>query len=135
MKKIPARFFATDSGEEPVRSWLKTLSLDDRKVIGKDMNKERRGRIGSSFDAFLAEEGMLEECEARAIKEVLAMQVNHALETEGISKAEMARRMNTSRPALDRLLDGTNTSITLHTLQRAAAAVGKRLRLELVDAK
>ena len=99
------------------------------------MNKETRGRIGSSFDAFLAEEGMLEECEARAIKEVLAMQVDHALKTEGISKAEMARRMNTSRPALDRLLDATNTSITLHTLQRAAAAVGKRLRLELVDAK
>lgn len=99
------------------------------------MNKDTRGRIGSSFDAFLAEEGMLEECEARAIKEVLAMQVNQALKTEGITKTEMARRMNTSRPALDRLLDATNTSITLHTLQRAAAAVGKRLRLEIVDAK
>lgn len=99
------------------------------------MNKKTRGHIGSSFDAFLAEEGMLEECEARAIKEILAMQVDHALKTEGISKAEMARRMHTSRPALDRLLDAKNTSITLHTLQRAAAAVGKRLRLELIDAK
>lgn len=98
------------------------------------MNKKTRGHIGSSFDAFLAEEGMLEECESRAIKEILAMQVDHALKTEGISKAEMARRMHTSRPALDRLLDAKNTSITLHTLQRAAAAVGKRLRLELIDA-
>ena len=97
--------------------------------------KRTQGKIGSSFDAFLEEEGMLEECEARAIKEILAMQVAQALEQEGISKAEMARRMRTSRPALDRLLDATNTSVTLHTLQRAAAAVGKRLHLELVDAK
>lgn len=100
------------------------------------MTKNRkRGAVGSSFDAFLAEEGILEECEERAIKEILAMQIDKALKDEGISKAEMARRMNTSRPALDRLLDARNTSVTLHTLQRAAAAVGKRLRLELVNAK
>jgi len=97
-------------------------------------SKEHR-RIGSSFDAFLAEEGMLEEFEVRAIKEILAMQIGEAIKIEGISKAEMARRMHTSRPALDRLLDATNTSITLHTLQRAAVAVGKRLRLEIVEAK
>jgi len=100
------------------------------------MNKKKeKGRIGSSFDAFLAKEGILDECEAHAIKEILAMQISAAMKAEGVSKAEMARRMKTSRPALDRLLDGTNTSITLHTLQRAAAAVGKRLRLELVRAK
>ena len=69
------------------------------------------------------------------MKEVLALQVQRAMKAEGISKTEMARRMNTSRPALDRLLDPRNTSATLHTLQHAAAAVGKRLRLELVDAK
>lgn len=97
-------------------------------------NKEK-GHIGSSLDAFLAEEGMLEECEAQAIKELLAMQVSEAMKKEGISKSEMARRMNTSRPALDRLLDARNTSVTLHTLQRAAAAIGKRLRLELVKAE
>ena len=99
------------------------------------MRKKMTGKVGGSFDAFLAEEGILEECEAGAIKEILAMQVAHALKMEGISKAEMARRMCTSRPALDRLLDAANTSVTLHTLQRAAAAIGKRLRLELVDIK
>ena len=97
--------------------------------------KNDKGRIGSSFDAFLTEEGMLEECETRAIKELLAMQVDQAMKAEGITKAQMARRMHTSRPALERLLDASNTSVTLHTLQRAAAAVGKRLRLELVAAK
>ncbi len=99
------------------------------------MKKQENGRIGSSFDDFLAEEGMLDECEARAIKEILAMQVNEAMMAEGISKSEMARRMHTSRPALDRLLDVTNTSVTLHTLQRAAAAVGKRLHLEVIEAR
>ena len=99
------------------------------------MKRKENGRIGSYFDDFLAEEGMLDECEARAIKEILAMQVNEAMTAEGISKSEMARRMHTSRPALDRLLDATNTSVTLHTLQRAAAAVGKRLHLEVIEAK
>jgi len=99
------------------------------------MTGKVKGRIGSYFDAFLAEEGILEECEERAIKEILAMQVSKAMKSEGLSKAEMARRMNTSRPALDRLLDAANTSVTLHTLQRAAAAVGKRLRIEIVKAK
>ena len=99
------------------------------------MKNRKDGRIGSSFDAFLAEEGILEECEERAIKEILAMQIREAIKAEGISKAEMARRMHTSRPALDRLLDAKNTSVTLHTLQHAAGAVGKRLRLELVEAK
>ena len=99
------------------------------------MRNKDKGRIGSSFDAFLAEDGILEECEERAIKELLAMQVDQAMKAEGISKAQMARRMRTSRPALDRLLDAANTSVTLHTLQRAAAAVGKRLRLEIVEVK
>lgn len=99
------------------------------------MKNKVKARIGGSFDAFLEEEGLLDVCEAGAIKEILAMQVDQALKSEGISKAEMARRMHTSRPALDRLLDASNTSVTLHTLQRAAAALGKRLHLELVDAK
>lgn len=97
------------------------------------MMSKHRGHIGSSFDDFLAEEGTLAECETRAIKELLAMQVDQAMKAEGISKAQMARRMHTSRPALERLLDVSNTSVTLHTLQRAAAAVGKRLRIELVS--
>ncbi len=86
------------------------------------VKKKRTGRIGSSFDDFLAEQGMLAECEERAIKQILADQI----------KAAMAARMQTSRRALDRLLDPANTSVTLHTLQRAALAVGRQLRLELV---
>lgn len=98
------------------------------------MPKHERGFVGSSFDAFLAEEGILAESEARAVKEILAMQISAAMQREGLSKSEMARRMNTSRPALERLLDPENTSVTLHTLQRAALAVGKRLQLGIVDA-
>lgn len=87
--------------------------------------------IGSSFDDFLAEDGLLEICEEQAIKEILADQVKAAMEAEGLNKAAMARRMKTSRQALNRLLDPTNTGVTLHTMQRAAAAVGRKLTLEL----
>ncbi len=93
--------------------------------------QQKKGCIGSSFDDFLAEEGILEECEERAIKQILADQVRAAMEKEGLSKTAMAARMETSRHALDRLLDPDNTSVTLHTLQRAAAAVGRRLHLDL----
>jgi len=87
--------------------------------------------IGSGFDDFLAEDGLLEACEEQAIKEILADQIKTAMKSEGLGKAAMARRMNTSRQALDRLLDPANTGVTLHTMQRAAAAVGRRLTLEL----
>jgi antitoxin HicB len=87
--------------------------------------------IGSSFESFLEEEGILEECTATAIKRVLARQIEQAMAERGLSKAAMARAMRTSRPQLDRLLDPDNPSVTLDTLQRAATAVGRRLRLEL----
>jgi len=87
--------------------------------------------IGSSFDDFLAEDGLLEICEEHAIKEILADQIRMAMENEGLNKTAMAKRMKTSRQALDRLLDPSNTSVTLHTMQRAAAAVGRKLTLEL----
>ena len=93
---------------------------------------QKKGRIGSSFDEFLAEEGILEDCEEQAIKQILADQIRLAMEKERLTKAAMALRMRTSRRALDRLLDPGNTSVTLHTLQRAATAVGRQLRLELV---
>ena len=88
--------------------------------------------IGPSFDEFLEEEGILEEVEAAAIKRIIARKVEEAMAEQRLSKAEMARRMRTNRSALDRLLDPENTSVTLHTLQRAAATVGRRLRLDLV---
>ena len=94
--------------------------------------REKKGRIGSSFDGFLAEEGILESCEQQALKEILADQIKAAMEKESLTKSEMAARMQTSRRALDRLLDPENPGVTLHTLQRAAAALGRQLRLELV---
>jgi antitoxin HicB len=90
--------------------------------------------LGSSFEDFLEEEGLLEEATATAIKRVLAWQIEEAMKKEGLSKSAMARLMRTSRPALDRLLDPENTSVTLRTMQRAAVILGKRVRLDLVDA-
>ncbi len=90
-----------------------------------------KNNIGSSFDDFLAEDGLFETCEEQAVKQILADQIKIAMETEELNKADMARRMNTSRQALDRLLDPANTGVTLHTLQRAASAVGRKLTLEL----
>lgn len=87
--------------------------------------------IGSSLDDFLREEGILEEARSIAVKEALAWQVEQAMKREKITKAEMARRMQTSRAALDRLLDPKNVSVTLQTLFRAAHAVGSDLRIEL----
>ena len=86
--------------------------------------------IGSNFDDFLEEEGILAESEAVAVKRVIAYQVSLVMEKQHISKAAMARQMKTSRSALERLLDPQNTSITLQTLERAAHAIGKRLRIE-----
>ncbi len=88
--------------------------------------------IGSDFDEFLAEEGLLEEAEAVAVKRVLAYQIKEMMKEQHLSKAEMARRMNTSRAALERLLDPENRSVTLHTMDKAARSLGKRLRLTLI---
>ena len=88
--------------------------------------------LGSSFEDFLREEGSLEETTNRAIKRVLARQLRQLMVEQGLSKSEMARRMRTSRPALERLLDPDNDAVTLNTLQKAAKAVGRELRLELV---
>lgn len=87
--------------------------------------------IGSSFDDFLEETGALAETNAVAIKRVIAWEIQQKIELEHISKSTMAKRMNTSRSALDRLLDPNNTSVTLHTLDNAAKALGKTLKIEL----
>ena len=99
------------------------------------MTKKRKPnpREGSTLDDLLEEDGLLGEATTIAIKRVLAWQVSQAMEREGMSKAEMARRMQTSRSALNRLLDPKNASVTLGTIDRAASFLGKRLRLELVD--
>ncbi len=91
-----------------------------------------KARIGSSFDDFLMEEGLHEEVTAAAIKRLLTRQIAEAMAAGGVSKSEMARRMNTSRSQLDRLLDPENTKIQLDTLYKAARAVGRGVRLEIV---
>ncbi len=87
--------------------------------------------IGSDFDDFLEEEGILAEVEAVAIKRLFACQVARMMEENGISKVEMARRMKTSRSSLNRLLDPENRSITLQTMENAALAMGARLKIEI----
>jgi len=88
--------------------------------------------IGSSFDDFLVEEGISEEVEAGAIKKIIAYQLQEAIEKEKLTKTALARRLETSRAAVDRILDPENESITLLTLKKAANVLGKKLRLELV---
>lgn len=92
----------------------------------------KKQNIGSSFDSWLEEEGIREQVTAGAIKRVLARQIEEAMKAEGLSKTAMAGRMETSRSALERLLDPENDSVTLATLQKAATAVGRQVRLELV---
>ncbi|MDG5494799.1 Fis family transcriptional regulator [Niveispirillum sp. BGYR6] len=95
--------------------------------------EDKHPHIGSSFDDFLAEQGILEQVNARALKRVIAWQISQAMESRNLTKTEMSERMGTSRTAVDRLLDPANGSVTLLTLEKAASAVGKRLRIELVD--
>lgn len=99
--------------------------------------KNRRSPIdhsGSTLDSLLAEDGILEAVEAVAIKRVIAWQLAAAMKKKNITKKEMALRMKTSRSQLDRLLDPHNPAVHLGTITRAAKALGKRLRLELIDA-
>ena len=92
----------------------------------------KKKNIGSSVDSWLREDGIYEEVTAGAIKRVLARQVEAAMSDRNLSKAEMARRMRTSRAALDRLLDPDYEAVTLSTLRKAAEAVGREIRLELI---
>lgn len=87
--------------------------------------------LGSSLDAFLEEEGIFEEAQAQAIKEVVAWQLAEAMKKQKISKNQMAKRLRTSRSQVDRLLD-PHRDITLGSLQRAAAMVGRKVMVELV---
>ena len=87
--------------------------------------------VGSSIDDFLKEEGIFEEAQAQAVKEVVAWQLAQAMTKKKISKARMATLIKTSRTQVDRLLDPSN-DITLSSLQRAAAMVGRRVIIKLV---
>lgn len=91
----------------------------------------KRKNIGSNFDDFLREEKLLEQAQAVAIKRVIAYQIAEEMKARKLSKTEMADKMRTSRAALERLLDPANSSVTLSTLERAASALGKKLKVEL----
>jgi len=87
--------------------------------------------IGSSFDDFLEEEGVLAEAESIAIKRVLTFQLKELMKAQKLNKTQLAKRMKTSRSALERLLDPDNPSVTLLTLERAARALGKNIKIEI----
>jgi hypothetical protein len=87
--------------------------------------------IGSNFDDFLQEEGLLAEAEATAAKRVIAYQIQKEMEKRSITKAALARMMQTSRSSLDRLLDPEQASVTLLTMESAALALGKKLSVQL----
>ena len=87
--------------------------------------------VGSDFDDFLEAEGLREEVTAQAIKRVVAWQIQRAMKQNNMTKTALAARMGTSRAALDRLLDEHDTGLTLATLDRAARALGKRVKIEL----
>ena len=90
--------------------------------------------LGSDFDDFLADEGMLEEVTAVAVKRAIAWQIEQEMSAQKITKTAMAKKMRTSRASLNRLLDANDTSLTLTTLAGAAAALGRRIKLELAPA-
>jgi antitoxin HicB len=96
------------------------------------MNK--RTHRGSTLRDFLEEEGILAEVEARALKQALALQLVRLLKDKAFTKSQMATRMRTSRAAVDRLLNASNPSITLTTLEKAARALGRRVKIEFVPA-
>lgn len=93
----------------------------------------KRGRVGSSFEDFLKNEGVLEETNAIAVKRVLAWQLEQAMERKQISKRAMAAAMKTSRSQLDRILDPDNDRVRLDTLTAAAHVLGLTLKIELVQ--
>jgi antitoxin HicB len=93
--------------------------------------KHRKNHLGSSIDDFLKEEGIFEESQAQAIKEVVAWQLDEAMKKRKISKNKMATLLKTSRTQVDRLLN-PKSDITLSSLQRAAAMVGRRVMIELI---
>ena len=96
------------------------------------MNSQENKHQGGYFDDFLREQGIFEEVDAVATKRVIAWQLAEEMKKQGLTKVEMAQKMGTSRSSLDRLLNPSNDSLALHTLQRAAQALGKQVQIQLV---
>jgi hypothetical protein len=98
------------------------------------MAKKKNPHLGSTFESFLKEEGIYDEVMMTVTKRALARRVAALMKRQHVTKSTMAKRMKTSRAALDRLLDAENTSVTLQTMGRAAAVLGKELSITLKDA-
>jgi antitoxin HicB len=96
--------------------------------------KKTHSRRGQRFEDFLKEEGLYESVMAQAEKEILALKIQSAMKERRMSVSMLAKKMQTSRAAIHRILDPANASITLGTMERAALALGKRWRFQLVDA-
>jgi antitoxin HicB len=96
--------------------------------------RKANSHIGSDFDEFLREEGAYDQAQAVAVKRVLAYELERNMHKAQLTKTDMAKRMGTTRAQLDRLLNPENPSTTLQTLVKAAGAVGKRVKISLVDA-
>ena len=94
----------------------------------------QNARRGSDFSDFLAEEGLLAEAQVLALKRAVALQLQQVLDQEHVTKTELAARMKTSRAALDRILDPANPSLTVASLGKAAAALGRKVEFRLVSA-
>lgn len=99
--------------------------------MGKD--KRSISPLGSTFDSFLTEAGLLEAATEHAVKAVFAWQLNETRKARGLTKKQFAELLGTSRTQLDRVLDPGNDGVTIETLKKAAQILGKRVRLELVD--
>jgi len=109
-------------------------SSHEEAVGHRNMKTRKNKHQGGNFDDFLKEEGILEEVSVAAVKRVLAAQVAEAMEQQHKTVSDLALEMKTSRAAVNRLLDKENYSLSLKTLSRAAAVLGKQLKLELVEA-
>ena len=91
----------------------------------------KQAQIGSEFDDFLKQEGLLAKCEAGALKRVVTWQIQQEMKRRKISRAKLASRMKTNRATLDRLFSEKESSVTLQLLEQAALALGRKLRVEL----
>jgi len=102
-------------------------------MTDKTVSNPKNPHLGSSFDDFLAEEGTLQTATATAVKRVIALQIEQEMTARHLTKTVLAKKMHTSRAALNRLLDAEDTSLTLTTLASAAGALGKQMKVELAN--
>jgi DNA-binding Xre family transcriptional regulator len=109
------------------------LAKKRKKTISAKFMSKRIHR-GSDFRDFLKEQSILGQIEARALKQAMSLQISRLLEEKSVTKAEMTARMKTNRAAVDRLLDASNSSVTLNTLGKAARALERKVKIELVPA-